>query len=36
VTAESLNGRMAMLGIVLAVLIELLSGKGILAFLRLL
>jgi hypothetical protein len=33
--AESLNGRMAMLGMLLALLIEMMSGKGVLAFLRL-
>jgi hypothetical protein len=33
--AENLNGRMAMLGMGLAIVIELLSGKGVLAFLRL-
>ncbi|MEM8804520.1 MAG: hypothetical protein AAGF01_00540 [Cyanobacteria bacterium P01_G01_bin.38] len=35
-SAESLNGRMAMLGIFLAIVIELLSGQGVLAFLQLL
>ncbi|MEM9908875.1 MAG: chlorophyll a/b-binding protein [Cyanobacteria bacterium P01_D01_bin.44] len=34
-STESLHGRMAMLGILLAVLIELLSGQGVLAFLQL-
>jgi hypothetical protein len=33
--AENLNGRMAMLGMGLAIVIELFSGKGVLAFLRL-
>ncbi|MEM9161887.1 MAG: hypothetical protein AAGC54_02305 [Cyanobacteria bacterium P01_F01_bin.4] len=35
-SAESLNGRMAMLGIFLSIVIELLSGQGVLAFLQLL
>ena len=34
-SAESLNGRMAMLAIILSILIELFSGKGVLSFLRL-
>ncbi|MEO0456551.1 MAG: hypothetical protein AAF152_08205 [Cyanobacteria bacterium P01_A01_bin.114] len=34
-SAESLNGRMAMLGIFFSIVIELLSGKGVLAFLQL-
>lgn len=34
-SAESLNGRLAMLGFFLAVVIELLSGQGILHFLNL-
>ena len=33
--AESLNGRMAMLGFVLAIVIEALSGQGVLHFLNL-
>ena len=34
--AESLNGRLAMMAFGLALLIELLTGKGFLAFLQLL
>lgn len=34
-TAESLNGRLAMLGFALAVVIEALSGQGVLHFLNL-
>ncbi|MBE9139253.1 hypothetical protein IQ254_18970 [Nodosilinea sp. LEGE 07088] len=33
--AESLNGRLAMLGFGLAIVIELLSGEGVLHFLNL-
>ncbi|HSM84411.1 MAG TPA: hypothetical protein VLS96_22175 [Nodosilinea sp.] len=33
--AESLNGRLAMVGFSLAVVIELLSGQGVLHFLNL-
>ncbi|WOD39330.1 chlorophyll a/b-binding protein [Nodosilinea sp. E11] len=33
--AESLNGRLAMLGFFFAVVIELLSGEGVLHFLNL-
>ena len=33
--AESLNGRLAMLGFFLAIVIELLSGQGVLHFLNL-
>lgn len=33
--AESLNGRLAMLGFIFAVVIELLSGEGVLHFLNL-
>ncbi len=33
--AESLNGRLAMLGFIFAVVIELLSGQGVLHFLKL-
>jgi hypothetical protein len=33
--AESLNGRLAMLGFTFAVVIELLSGQGVLHFLNL-
>ncbi|MFQ4137307.1 chlorophyll a/b-binding protein [Nodosilinea sp. PGN35] len=34
-TAESLNGRLAMLGFAVAVVIEALSGQGVLHFLNL-
>ncbi|MGF1519540.1 MAG: chlorophyll a/b-binding protein [Nodosilinea sp.] len=33
--AESLNGRLAMLGFLFAVVIEMLSGEGVLHFLNL-
>ncbi|MGF1570068.1 MAG: hypothetical protein ACFCVD_18690 [Nodosilinea sp.] len=33
--AESLNGRLAMLGFAIAIAIELLSGQGVLHFLNL-
>jgi hypothetical protein len=33
--AESLNGRLAMLGFVFSIVIELLSGQGVLHFLNL-
>ena len=34
-SAESLNGRLAMLGFSIAIAVELLTGQGILAFLNL-
>ncbi|MBD0334608.1 MAG: hypothetical protein ICV62_03895 [Cyanobacteria bacterium Co-bin13] len=34
--AESLNGRLAMLGFTLSIVIELFTGQGVLRFLRLL
>ncbi|NJL57011.1 hypothetical protein HC928_19085 [bacterium] len=33
--AENLNGRLAMFGFALAIMIEMLSGQGVLHFLRL-
>lgn len=33
--AESLNGRLAMLAFAIAIIIEILTGKGFLAFLKL-
>ena len=34
-TAESLNGRLAMIGFTLAIIIEVITGKGVLQFLQL-
>lgn len=34
-SAESLNGRLAMLGFLISVVIEMVSGQGILHFLKL-